>query len=350
VANDKHSREQETTNMTQQSAPENTPDDVHIGEGTNVRSWPVVGALVGMRVDLALGHCAGLSRSEAKRALEERRVRLGDKRILKPSDKGLLLFKDQKLSLEGFTKATDLAPTPQSVEGVHVLAEGPGWVVVHKPVGVPVHPLNPSQTQTALNHVAMLYPQINAVGEAGLRAGVVHRLDVETSGVLLFAYEQQTWLKLREAFKTHQTQKLYRALVHGRVNQPHADAKMGQRLSLDLAITSHHPARVRVVTPERMSAYKPSDVRACSLIYTVLKVNAETTLLEIDLLTGFLHQIRVMLSHIGHPVVNDGLYAPDLPASLSPASDRLMLHARELTIPIMGIHAVSPGPSWLELG
>lgn len=299
-------------------------------------SWTIDQRLAGTRVDLALGRLAGLSRSESKRALEEARVRLNG-RPLRPADKGRTLEPGQTLSLSGPGKARDMTPAAQPVPDVTLIAQGTGWLMLDKPAGVPVHPLDGSQTQTLLNHAAYLQPQIIGVGEAGLRSGVVHRLDVETSGVVLMATDEPTWQTARHAFTHHQSKKLYRALVQGRV------APATRRgLSLNLTIAGHSPARVRVVPEDRRADYKPSDVRACTLFYSLIRVENNRSLLEVELVTGFLHQVRVMLAHIGHPVVNDPIYNPAEPAG------RLMLHARELSVPALSAHGISIGPPELE--
>ncbi len=291
--------------------------------------WSVSGKLVGLRLDLALVDLAGLSRSQAKRALEEGRVTLAGW-VMKPKDKGRLLEEGDKLELRGFTADADLKPVASELPGLKVLSEGPGWIGVHKPEGAGVHPLTDGEVGTALNHVVMLKPQIVGIGEGGLRSGVVHRLDVETSGVLLFAYEQETWERLRDAFKNRQTQKLYRALVHGKV--PDVG---NMRLELDLTVAAHKPARVKVVSEEKRANYKPSDVRRCAMVYSVVGHKGDKTLVEVDLETGFLHQIRVMMAHLGHPVVNDPVYGP------GEEEGRLMLHAQELIVPEMAVHVVS---------
>jgi 23S rRNA pseudouridine1911/1915/1917 synthase len=293
------------------------------------QTWDVSGKLVGLRLDLALVQLAGVSRSEAKRALEEGRVTLAGW-VMRAKDKGRLLEAGDKLILAGFLQNKELSPVACQVPGVTVLGEGEGWIGVYKPSGVGVHPLEAGETGTVLNHVALLKPQIVGVGEGGLRSGVVHRLDVETSGVLLFAYKEEAWKRLRLAFKNRQTQKLYRVMVEGKM--PDVE---NVRLELDLTIGSHHPAKVKVVPEEKLATYKASDVRRCAMVYSVIRVEKNRTLVEVDLETGFLHQVRVMMAHMGHPVVNDPVYGDREPQG------RLMLHARELIVPEVGVHLVS---------
>src|SRR5690606_18172405 len=115
-----------------------------------------------------------------------------------------------------------------------------GWMIVNKPAGLPVHPLEEDETETVLSALIAKYPQMHGVGEGGLRSGVVHRLDVETSGTLLFASKQETWTRLRQAFTEHRTTKKYQAIVLGQMRGS-GEEKMV------LHIARHRPAVVRVI-------------------------------------------------------------------------------------------------------
>src|SRR5690606_15669336 len=116
---------------------------------------------------------------------------------------------------------------------------GDDFVVLDKPAGMPVHPLAPGEEGTLLNAVIARWPAIDGVGEGGLRSGVVHRLDVDTSGALVMATTHDRWLTLRKAFAAHRTQKQYVAIVRG-----HPPEKGEHRAYLTIA--RHRPARVKV--------------------------------------------------------------------------------------------------------
>ena len=122
-------------------------------------------------------------------------------------------------------------------------ASGPGWLAADKPAGMPVHPLAEDETGTLLNAVVARHPEVQGVGEGALRSGVVHRLDVDTSGVMLVARDQGTWQRLRDAFTARQVEKVYRALLLGRLQGEGA-------VSVGLLTARHRPARVRVARPE----------------------------------------------------------------------------------------------------
>ncbi len=197
-----------------------------------------------------------------------------------------------------------------------VLAAGDGWVVIDKPAGVPVHPLLESEGGTVLNAAIAGYPEMQGVGEGGLRSGVVHRLDIETSGALVLATRQEAWEKLREEFRTHRAEKIYRAIVMGRVGG-------SGRTEMNLLISQHRPAKVRVV--EEMG-HAQAGTRRCGLSWKVVERLAGATLVEVRLETGFLHQIRVMFAQMGHAVAGDGLYGGEEAAGFAGAP-RQMLHA-----------------------
>ena len=178
---------------------------------------------------------------------------------------------------------------------------------------------------TLLNAVLSRRPEIDGVGEGGLRSGVVHRLDVDTSGVQLFATRSETWQRLRLAFRSHRVDKVYLALVHGRVEE-HGEARLW------LSVLRHRPARVGVVEPENR------DARECGLRWRRRAVLGDCSLLELRPDTGFLHQIRAMMQHLGHPLVGDTAYGAPPTAGV----ERHMLHARSLRLDEIDVSAPEP--------
>lgn len=275
-------------------------------------------AASGDRLDLVLAHWLGLSRRQTMQLLEQGCVRLNG-RLLGSNAKGNRLSRGDKLELEGFERPENQRPLPEHEQHLATISEGPGWIIVNKPAGMGVHPLHPQQRGTLLNAVIARYPHIHGVGEAGLRSGVVHRLDVTTSGALVLALDQQQWHRLREAFKSHAVHKVYQAIVHGRLTGE-------SREILSLAVRRHHPARVAVTDPSHPGA------RRCSLRWRSIETFDHASHLEIELETGFLHQIRVMLAHLGHPIVGDTNYGQNHTAGerAAPGAERPLLHARSL--------------------
>lgn len=272
----------------------------------------ITGPDVGARLDIFLGQRLGVGRAQVKKLLAAGRIRLNG-HVAAEKAKGLFLREGSRVTVEGFTPAASAEAIPEPDLPLSILAEGDGWIAANKPAGMAVHPLEPGETGTLLNAVVARYPQVQGIGEAGLRSGVVHRLDIDTSGALLFATTQNRWENLRKAFTDHTTKKVYRAIVDGELKGT------GQE-TMDLVVVRHTPAKVAVVNPTQ--GYRPPGTRTCHLTWRAAERLNGATLLEIDLGTGFLHQIRVMLAHLGHPVVGDPLYG-DAEAGIP----RQMLHA-----------------------
>ncbi len=286
----------------------------------------------GLRLDLFLASKLALSRAAVRRLLARGVVRVDD-RAASAGAKGLLLGAGMRIDVEAFTPPGRLAPPAEPGRELRVLAEGPGWLAVDKPAGVPVHPLGEGERATLLGAVAARHPEIVGVGEGGLRSGVVHRLDVDTSGVVLFATDAPTWDRLRAAFRTHRVEKRYRAIVRGR---PPASGRC-ERI---LAVTRHRPARVRVLSAAE--AQSLSGARPTRLSWRELEALPAATLLEVTLETGFLHQIRATFADLGHPLVGDVLYGARLGPEPPRRAPRQMLHAASVRLD--EITAESPDP------
>ncbi|MEN8160804.1 MAG: RluA family pseudouridine synthase [Myxococcota bacterium] len=267
----------------------------------------------GARLDVFLARVLPASRGQVRALLSAGGVRV-DGSAVDLGAKGRILVAGQRVGLAEPTLAAASTPEPEADAPLTVLAQGEGWLAVDKPAGTPVHPLAPGERGTLLNALVARHPEVTGIGEGGLRSGVVHRLDVHTSGVLLFATEELRWQALREAFRSHRVQKRYRALVHGRLE--------GQgKLVLPLAVVRHRPARVGVVEPGDGRS------RRTELRWKSLRVFAEHTLVEVAPRTGFLHQIRASLAHLGHPLVGDVAYgAPEGGAA------RHLLHAARVAV------------------
>lgn len=282
----------------------------------------------GSRLDAFLAARLAVPRHEARRLLAAGDVRL-DGRPVGAAAKGWRLAAGAKVAAPGFVPRAAQAPRPEPEAPLVVLAEGPGWVALAKPAGTPVHPLTPGEGGTLLNALVARRPEILGVGEGGLRSGVVHRLDVDTSGAVLFATEEAAWQRLRAAFRTHRVTKRYRAVVAG---SPPEEG----RAALTLALASHRPARVRVVAPGEVGR---AGARATRLSWRRLEQFPGAALLEVGLETGFLHQIRVSLAHLGHPILGDRLYASPEVAARAP---RQLLHAARLALQEIAVEAPDP--------
>lgn len=268
----------------------------------------------GRRLDVFLAERLELSRAQARRLLARGAVRV-DGRTTSERAKGERVVAGATLEILPFLRPEERRAVAQPELPLEVLAEGPGWLALDKPAGVPVHPLEEEETGTLLNALIARRPEIHGVGEGGLRSGVVHRLDVDTSGVLLWATDAPTWERLRAAFSAHEVEKVYRAIVVGRLEG-------AGELALGLVTARHRPARVRVVEAAELSHTRGA--RLGELAWRTLAVGADVTLLEVRPRTGHLHQIRASLAHLGFPIAGDRTYgAPDDPTG----AQRQMLHA-----------------------
>ncbi|XAM00356.1 pseudouridine synthase [Phycisphaeraceae bacterium D3-23] len=280
------------------------------------------------RLDVFLGRRLGLSRQRVRDLLAAGHVRV-DGLTATLKQKGQPIGPGHDVTVDKLAGDGQTEPRPDPTLELEELASGEGasggWVVVNKPAGVPVRPHRADETGTVINALAAKYPQLIGVGEGGLRSGVVHRLDTDTSGCLIVATQQDAWNTLRACFAEHRSTKRYTALVHGRL-----DPGTGQRETLYLRVARRKDAWVRV-------ADEPfDDARRCTLTWKALRGNDDVTLIEVGLETGFLHQIRAMMAHLGHPVVGDAKYAPDMPTY---GAARQMLHASALGIQEVGVTA-----------
>lgn len=281
----------------------------------------------GQRLDRFLAERLALSRAAVRRLLARGAVAV-DGRSVGERAKGRDLAAGQTVTVAPFARPRDerVLPDPDLVPVR--LAEGPGWVALDKPAGVPVHPLRADETGTLLNALMAADPGIHGVGEGGLRSGVVHRLDVDTSGVVLFATREEVWQPLREAFRAHAVEKHYRAIVVGRME--------GEgRVALGLVTARHRPARVRVVEPGEQAR----GVRIGELRWRAVAARDGATLVDVFPRTGHLHQIRATLAHLGHPVAGDRGYG----ARRDPTgAARQMLHAADVRWRAVAAHSADP--------
>jgi 23S rRNA pseudouridine1911/1915/1917 synthase len=294
------------------------------------QALPVGPEDLGQRLDRFLAEHLQLSRSQVRRLLERGAVSIEGRR-LPPAAKGWNVREGSVVEVAPFERPGHEQAIPDASLSLSVLSSGSGWLAIDKPAGVPVHPLRADETGTLLNRLVAQFPEIQGVGEGGLRSGVVHRLDVDTSGALLFATHEEVWQRLRSAFAQHRVDKRYRALVRGRLQ--------GQdSLEVGLVTARHRPARVRVVDGEELR--RARGVRMGSLRWRSLQLFDDTTLLEVRPRTGFLHQIRVSLAHLGFPVLGDRTYGSPSDRAAAP---RQMLHAQRIQLD--EIEAVSPIPA-----
>ena len=216
-----------------------------------------------------------------------------------------------------------------------VRLERPEFVVVNKPAGMPSAPLDMGERGTLCSALLARYPEMRGVGYRAREPGIVHRLDTQTSGLVLAARSTDAFTRLSHALELESLRKRYLAVV-----APTPIDDSGE-ISRALAPDSAHPERVRVLEPGELSGYARHKVTR----YRLQRVAAGRALLELSVGSAFRHQIRAHLAAIGHPIVGDAVYggqpAPEL-------LGRHALHASELSWPgdamLAGFHVVEPLP------
>lgn len=198
-----------------------------------------------------------------------------------------------------------------------VIAETPDYLVLNKPAGMVVHQAEQHpEPDTLANGLLAHYPELAVVGEDPLRPGIIHRLDQPVSGVLVVARTQAMFLHLKSQWQQHLVKKQYLALVHGKMSRTDGE------INFSIARSSQQFTK--------MAARPDASGKAAVTRYTVLKQYQRYALLEVEILTGRTHQIRVHLSAIDHPVVGEQVYLPkNFKSRLQPG--RLFLHAASLS-------------------
>jgi 23S rRNA pseudouridine1911/1915/1917 synthase len=272
-----------------------------------------------VRLDKALVELLGLSRARAKKLLDDDAVRVNGRR----SRKGVNVSGGDTIEVvEGAEAVSDprAPPVPQPELVVRVAYQDASLVVLDKPAGMPSHPLLPDERGTAANFLAAHFPEcVQANAEEPREAGLVHRLDVETSGLLAAARTPEAHAALRAAFAARTVDKRYTALCSG----PLADEG---EIELPLAHAPNDKRKmVALGSSEQAQKLK---AREAHTEFKVLARKGDFSLLQVRIDTGVMHQIRVHLSAIGAPIVGDTLYGGPALAGLS----RHFLHAARLGV------------------
>lgn len=283
------------------------------------------------------GQLADASRVEVQRWIKEERVTVNGQ----PGKASYKLRAGDSLTLLRPPRIESQIE-PEQVELV-VVYEDDDLLVVNKPAGMVVHPAPGHVRGTLVNALLGRDPGLAAVGGPE-RAGVVHRLDRDTSGLLLVAKNSTAFAKLQRQFKTRRVEKTYLALVEGA-----PDAASG-RIEAPVARDPAHRQRMAVLSENRGGRKAATAFRVLeSYISTMSQQRHEFSLLEVDLLTGRTHQIRVHMAFIKHPMVGDRIYGRRKQRIPCP---RQFLHAHRLafTQPTTGqrIEVEAPLPADLQ--
>ena len=210
----------------------------------------------------------------------------------------------------------ELAPLKAEAQEIalKVLYEDDDVIVIDKPAGMVVHAGAGHHSGTVVNALLHRFGALSSVN-GDLRPGIVHRIDKDTSGILLVARTDKAHLALAKQFHDRQVEKVYLALVHGRMKQPQG------RITAPITRDPVHRTRMTA---------KLASGRTALTEYRVLEEFDRLSFLEVRIGTGRTHQIRVHLSSIRHPIAGDRLYGAPATIAGLPQLDRFFLHAHRL--------------------
>ena len=264
---------------------------------TNTRS--------GVRLDAALlSHYPTASRAFVREAIQRGDILLNGRVV----PKGIKLKGGEKITIVRLLESVDNLVRPNASIKPRVVFEDNALLALDKPCALPVQPLSCDETQTLMNGVAARYPECIPLGDKPLMAGALHRIDADTSGLVLVARTAEAFENLRAQFSAQTVRKTYLALVEGAV-------AVGGTLENDLI---HDPSLAfckmidyrnnRLCESEKAKTRPLHAVTQFKPVGRTCVENEERTLLEVTIYTGVTHQIRAQLAMAGMHIINDRLY------------------------------------------
>lgn len=276
----------------------------------------------GTRLDVLLvRRVDGMSRAKARRLIGDGLVRLNGRR----ARKGTRLNAGDEVHLRELPPPPDFDAAPGEGE-LDIRFEDAHLVVADKPAGLPTHPLRPTETETLASRLVARFPEMQGVGYARREPGILHRLDNDTSGLVIAARRQEVFDRLRQALTELEIDKRYLVLVDGRVEPQVIEHRIAKHPS--------DPRRVHVCVDaldRRLPASRPARTEVLSS-----KPVGSRALLEVSAARAHRHQVRAHLAAIGHPLVGDWLYG----GSVVPGLSRHFLHASEIRM----LHPITGAP------
>ncbi len=263
----------------------------------------------------------GLTRGEVIRNIKDGSILVNNKKV-KPSYK---LNENDQITATIKKQKNKIIPNPKIETKITYRDEN--IIVVDKPAGISVHPGSTEQDNTLVNGLIYKFPELENVhdniGDSYLRPGIVHRLDKETSGVVVIAGNMKAFEELKNLFKFGKITKKYIALVHGKLKE-----KSGV---IEKPIARAATYKKQVIAGRKTKTL----IRPAITEYKVLREIDHYSLLEVIPKTGRMHQIRVHLFSIGHPVAGDKIYKLKKQEVFA---SRHLLHAQNLKFNLFGKH------------
>jgi 23S rRNA pseudouridine1911/1915/1917 synthase len=254
-------------------------------------------SLDGTRLDKAVGELfGGTSRARTKRAIDEGKVRVNGRR----APKGALVHTGDVLSFEVGDAVAGEAAVAEPNAALEVRFESPSVLVVAKPAGQPTAPLRPGETGTLANALVGRFPELAGIGHSPREPGLIHRLDTDTSGLVVVARTAAAFDALSAALKDEAIEKGYYVVC--------AEDGLPDEGSIDFPIANHPKDRRRVypcVHPRDVARYAP---RPASTRFSVVRRVSDLALVQVSIKKALRHQIRAHFEALGHPLAGDELY------------------------------------------
>ncbi|MFA6322020.1 MAG: RluA family pseudouridine synthase [Candidatus Buchananbacteria bacterium] len=255
----------------------------------------------GERLDKFLAEIlTGQTRSQIKKTIEAGLVLINDKpakvhQFLRTGD--VIETRDQITE----NKTPDNLPPASNFLFPTIIFENHDFIVLEKPEGLLVHATDKKETNTLVDWLLKKYPAMEKVGEQKYRAGIIHRLDRDVSGVMVVAKTNRAFDHLKDQFKDRKIKKEYLALVYGQPREDEGEIDLPIGRSQDGQFVAHPKSNLQDI--ENKDRYAKTK-------YKILEKFRDYSLLSVQILTGRTHQIRAHLFAIGHPILGDKIYRP----------------------------------------